>query len=317
MFAVVVALPLLLSAAVERPRLLVMDLQGGTGVSADTLVTLTDFFTAYLGESGQFAVTSRRELTRLADLEAERQKADCISDTCLSEIAGALGAAYVAFGRVGRLGESWFVQLTLADVRAQGTAERRVVQAATVDELAPKLRDACLELTGAKPAAALTTTTKKPAPPPKRPPPTKRTIDDDDDDTGTRRVAGLPERKPRKLDDDDDKPKVSSSLAAAQKRVATRKADAAELRAEADRLTTAGIATVAGGVLAGLAVTAIGAAYAQGKNDGGLLAIGFAGGGCATCLTVSVAGGAIWAQGSGKAEEANMIDPQQPGAQAF
>ena len=106
--------------ASEAPRLLVMDLKPDKGVDPQMASTLTDFLAAWVGESKKFSVTSKRELTTLADLEAQRQEADCeSSDVCVSDLADALGARFVVFGRVGKLGESFFVHVTLADAKGE------------------------------------------------------------------------------------------------------------------------------------------------------------------------------------------------------
>ena len=101
------------STTTEQPRLLVMNLQASEGVKKETALTFTDFLTAYLAESKKFTVLSQRDLAQLASLEAEKQAQGCDSDSCLGELAGALGARLVTYGRMGRLGNAWFVQVTL------------------------------------------------------------------------------------------------------------------------------------------------------------------------------------------------------------
>src|SRR5207302_6650447 len=95
------------SSTDDATRLLVLDLTAGKGIERDTAATFTEFLTGYLSESTKLVVVSKRDIARLADLEADKQQQGCDnSDACMAEIGGALGARYVVFGRMSKLGET-------------------------------------------------------------------------------------------------------------------------------------------------------------------------------------------------------------------
>ena len=85
-------------------------------------------------------VMSAADIRRLADLEAERYTAGCANDeSCVAEIAGALGADRVLYGSFSRLGKTITVSLSLYSTTTQ-TIDRRSVDVDDVNGLARRLR---------------------------------------------------------------------------------------------------------------------------------------------------------------------------------
>jgi hypothetical protein len=91
----------------------------------------------------------------MVDFEAEKQALGCDTSSCLSEIAGALGAGYVVFGRVGRLDDVYLLQLNLFDSakgRAVAREEARSDKLSVLSEqLRPLARRLVSPLTGETP----------------------------------------------------------------------------------------------------------------------------------------------------------------------
>ena len=115
-------LPLLLTglclAAPERPKLAVLDLVD-QGVGPEAAKSLTDIVTATLTELGVLDVLSRGDLQQMVAFEEQKQLMGCDSDgtACLAELGGALGVAMLTTGTVGKVSDTYIVNLTLIDSR--------------------------------------------------------------------------------------------------------------------------------------------------------------------------------------------------------
>lgn len=124
-------------------RVLVLDVEGDT-VEAATRRSMTALLVERLGQDPRFTVISRADLKNLANLEAEKQAAGC-DDSCMTELADAMGARFVLSGVAGRLGTLPVVHLTLFDAQAATAVGRATIQA-PVEEFEPALRRALPEL---------------------------------------------------------------------------------------------------------------------------------------------------------------------------
>jgi TolB-like protein len=128
--------------AAEKPRMLVLDIQGAGGVPADVAGALSEAVVQEVAARGFFDVLSSREMQTLLGLERQRQMAGCSTDgtSCLAELAGALGARFVLSGTVARLGEAYQLTLqTLDSSKAQplGRSVRLARDLATLREGLP------------------------------------------------------------------------------------------------------------------------------------------------------------------------------------
>jgi len=126
------------------PKVLILDLKS-SGVDVATVKTLNGILPTIVGEVEGLDVVSGEDLTRMMELEAERQVVGCDTESCLAEIAGALGAEYVLFGNVGSLGGSLIVNLSLFDSAKGAAISRTLVEVddarKLTDALRPKVRD--------------------------------------------------------------------------------------------------------------------------------------------------------------------------------
>jgi len=118
-------LALLLHAApatpTEKPKLVVLALSAAGGLEEQTAAAFTEAVSTELAKAGYFSVVSKKDLETLIGLERQRTLLGCSEEsTCLTELAGALGARFVLSGSVARLGPSYQLSLQVMDtVRAQ------------------------------------------------------------------------------------------------------------------------------------------------------------------------------------------------------
>ena len=122
-------MPLLLSLLIvaaatpgvaPRPRVkvAVLDVQDITGRSAARAKLLTDVAVSEVAALRRFDVISSFEIGQLLGLEQQKALLGCThSESCLAEIAGALGVDYLVSGRLGRLGSRERLDLRLVDAR--------------------------------------------------------------------------------------------------------------------------------------------------------------------------------------------------------
>jgi hypothetical protein len=144
--------PSLFAAPTVR-RVLVLDVEA-ISVSAEDAAAATRVVAAAAGDVRGVEVVTAVELRRLAALEAERSAAGCTDESCLAEIAGALGAENVLFGSMSKLGATTTVTLSLFDTKS-GRTERASLAVTDLGGLAPKLRTETLQLLS--PGASTTT----------------------------------------------------------------------------------------------------------------------------------------------------------------
>ncbi|HET9553873.1 MAG TPA: hypothetical protein VFP50_12960 [Anaeromyxobacteraceae bacterium] len=119
-----VAAPLAAGAAPPpKPKLAVMDLKAGQGVSARSAATLTSIVAADAARAG-FQVITQEDVYTLLYFQKQRQMLGCTDDGCLAEIGGALGADYVVSGEASVIGSRHHVAVSLLDARKGSAAAR-------------------------------------------------------------------------------------------------------------------------------------------------------------------------------------------------
>lgn len=144
------------SEAPAHPRLLMLKLDG-LGVSADAVTLLDGSVAAAMARSAGLDVVSEADLRRMIELEGQRELLGCNTESCLTEVAGALGARYVLHGRVGTLERELLLQLAIFDASTSRTVASRQTSAGSADALSravPALVDALMADLGGTPAAA-------------------------------------------------------------------------------------------------------------------------------------------------------------------
>jgi hypothetical protein len=117
----------------EVPSVLVLNLESGN-VDAVTVKVLDGMIESAVARKKGLRVVSSGEIARILEAEGEKQALGCVQDSCLSDLAGAMGTRYVFFGHVAPLGDALVMQLRLFDSQGLEMVGRQ-------------------ELTGANPAA--------------------------------------------------------------------------------------------------------------------------------------------------------------------
>src|SRR5262245_31856842 len=104
-------------AGPAKRSVLVLDLEA-QGVDVDVARTLTANVAAGFARESALTVTSGADLRSLIDLHATKAATGCSDESCLNELAGALGAELVVSGSVGKLGSMLVVHVSLYDAKA-------------------------------------------------------------------------------------------------------------------------------------------------------------------------------------------------------
>ena len=141
------------TAAVQAPnpgqplQLLVLDLERGGNITEDVARTIGGLVSEEIARVPNLKVVSGQDLQQLISLEQDKQVVGC-DDTseCMAEIANALGARYVVFGRVSNLEELLVVQLNLLDAKEGRSVGRSSAQAQSLAGLPVQLRPPIFQL---------------------------------------------------------------------------------------------------------------------------------------------------------------------------
>jgi TolB-like protein len=110
------------TAKLEKPKLVVLELSAAGGVEAQVASAVTEAVTAEVAGRGFFDVVSAKDIQTLLGVERQRQMLGCSDEgaTCLTELAGAMGARFVLSGSLARLGDTFQLTLqTLDSAKAQ------------------------------------------------------------------------------------------------------------------------------------------------------------------------------------------------------
>jgi hypothetical protein len=98
------------------PRLLVMPLEGRSGVPSHEVQVLGDLLMSEARRIPGHKVVTFSDVEQMLSLETKQQLLGCDATSCLAEIGGALNADEVLYGSVGRLGRHELV-LSLSRIR--------------------------------------------------------------------------------------------------------------------------------------------------------------------------------------------------------
>ena len=137
----VVALVLCFSAsalAEEKARVLLMNLKTA-GVDENTANLIGDLMAVKLSKNPQIEVVNSGDIKRMMELESDKARAGCDDDSCLADLAGALGARYVIYGTLGKLGSRYVTTLNLFDAELGKAINRADVQAESMDVVSDRL----------------------------------------------------------------------------------------------------------------------------------------------------------------------------------
>lgn len=130
---------------------LVVPTLGTTAVDPKVAPVLTELVLEALLTRHRLPALGPSDLKDMLDVEQQRQLLGCEDSRCLSELAGALGAARLVSGLVGRLGELYVVSLKLVDLSSAQVLARASKRFAKLEEAPEAIGPLVDELVGAKP----------------------------------------------------------------------------------------------------------------------------------------------------------------------
>ena len=140
---------LLLAAAPSgKPRLAFIELTPGADVSKEVAQSAGELLVVALSETGKFDVITRGDVKAILGYEAQAQLLGCGEASCMVDLGGALGAAYLVSGSLSRLGGQLQLVGSLIDVNRATVARRVALPVAGEASLAPAAREAVQKLTG-------------------------------------------------------------------------------------------------------------------------------------------------------------------------
>ena len=135
------------STSPGKPRLAFLELTAGPEVTREVAQAAGEMLVVALADTGKFDVITKADVKALLGYEAQAQLMGCGEASCMVDLGGALGAAYLVNGSIGRLGGQLQLTLALIDVNA-ATVGKRVSLGLNDSALQAGMRDAVQRLTG-------------------------------------------------------------------------------------------------------------------------------------------------------------------------
>jgi hypothetical protein len=132
--ALLLATPSAPATTAEKTTILVMDLST-QGVAVETARIAGGIISTAVARDGRFAPASMQDLRTMVELESNRAALDCSQQSCLADLAAAMGSRYVLYGELGQLGSTLIVNLNLYDATRASSIARHTARAATVEAL--------------------------------------------------------------------------------------------------------------------------------------------------------------------------------------
>lgn len=94
------------------------------GFKDDAVENLYGLFVAEFDSYPRLQVVSRDEIEAMLGFEAQKSKLGCDDTSCLTEIAGALGVQKIIAGKIGKVGSTFVLNMTMID-HASARVEKR------------------------------------------------------------------------------------------------------------------------------------------------------------------------------------------------
>ncbi len=118
----------------------ILELQS-TGLDEVITRNLSDLFVAEAGKVPGYKIISQAEIKDMLGFEIQKQTLGCEDASCFAQIGGALGVDLIVTGTIGKVGETYLVNVRLINI-AKGETENRVGEtlAGKVELLPPFMR---------------------------------------------------------------------------------------------------------------------------------------------------------------------------------
>ncbi|MFH1811317.1 MAG: hypothetical protein ABIJ09_21435 [Pseudomonadota bacterium] len=123
--ACVLGLAMFVAMPGRSAQMVALNMRATGEVKAALAETLTPLLIAELSRRPGISVVSQADVRALMENEARKQAMGCDDTTCMTEIAGSLGAELLLSSSLGKVGRKWIVSLTLIQVE-QAKVFRRV-----------------------------------------------------------------------------------------------------------------------------------------------------------------------------------------------
>lgn len=136
-----------------KPKLMVLDLTTAGGLDPSVAATMTEAVATAATRANFFEVTTQKDIGTALGMERQRQLTGCSEDStsCLSELAGALGAPFALYGSVAQLGDAYQLNLQGIDARKAQPVGRSTRIATDLKALRNAIPYALAEATGTPP----------------------------------------------------------------------------------------------------------------------------------------------------------------------
>jgi TolB-like protein len=130
----------------EQVSILIMDIKADPSIPKTEVHTVNELVATSFSRYQGLNVLSSGDVQQALELEGDRQAAGCDdeSSACLAELAGALGAQYVVFGKLGQLGKLYILNLNLYDSSQAKSVVREKLQVDSIEDMPQKI-DATVE----------------------------------------------------------------------------------------------------------------------------------------------------------------------------
>jgi len=139
--------------AVRTTRIAVLDVQYAGAGDRKTVEGLSALLASEVARRPSLTVIAGADLRALVGFERQKQLLGCTESSCIAELAGALGVAWLLSSEVSRVGSTWLLSLTLLDANKAVAQGRLTRKAYSDDQLVDETSNAVDELLKALPAA--------------------------------------------------------------------------------------------------------------------------------------------------------------------
>ncbi len=146
-----------LSLAAAQPKLAVMPIPSGEVVREETASAITEAVAAETRRRSGGQVITQREIASVLSLERQKAMLGCQTDSCMAELAGALGVDSLVAGNLSKVGDSWMFHLKLIGakrIQVLAQADRRI-RGGTLDDVLDALPVMVGELFAGAPARSV------------------------------------------------------------------------------------------------------------------------------------------------------------------
>lgn len=134
--ALLVAVVLLLAGHARAAQIVTLDMKPSGGVPPRVAESLSPVLVAELARREGMSVISQADVRALLELESDKQLLGCSDASCMTDIAGSLGAELLCTSTLGRVGAEYVVTLTLIQVDGAKVARRSTARAKGGEEAA-------------------------------------------------------------------------------------------------------------------------------------------------------------------------------------